>query len=90
MWNQKFKQTLVLLSLSCLPFTTISAPNESALWFTQTDIALDSRYQTVLLDNGLRVITVENSTPKQGLSIRMFVDAGSFQEKGKEPGLAHF
>jgi len=90
MWNQKFKRSIVLLSLSCLPFTTISAPNESALWFTQTDIALDSRYQTVLLDNGLRVITVENSTPKQGLSIRMFVDAGSFQEKGEEPGLAHF
>lgn len=90
MFNSKMPTKLLLLSLACLPLTATSAPNESANWFSQSDVTLDTRYQSVLLDNGLRVITVENDTPKKGLSIRMLVDAGSFQETGDEPGLAHF
>lgn len=88
MRNCKFVNIL-FVSLLWIPLAASSAVNEQALWFPQTDVSLDSRYQSVLLDNGLRVITVENHDDK-GLSIRMLVDAGSFQEQGQDPGLAHF
>ncbi|GAA5647582.1 M16 family metallopeptidase [Vibrio proteolyticus] len=90
MWNARFKKRTLLLSLSCLSFSVLSAPNDSALWFPQTDLPLDSRYQTQLLDNGMRLIVIRNDQPKNSVSLRMRVDAGSLQESGAEPGVAHF
>ncbi len=90
MWKSKYKGKVLLLALSSLSFIANSAPNESAIWFEKTDLSLDSRYRTVLLENGLRVITVDNDGPRNSMSIRMFIDAGSFQDLDDESGLAHF
>lgn len=81
---------IILSSFWFIYLPSTFASNESPLWFTQTDVSLDPRYKSILLGNGLRVVTIENTSPKQRVSIRMFIDAGSFQEEGNESGLAHF
>ena len=42
------------------------------------------------LDNGLRYIIKENHTPRDRVSMHLFVQVGSLNEKAEEQGMAHF
>ncbi|WP_038200595.1 M16 family metallopeptidase [Vibrio nigripulchritudo] len=89
MFTHTFKPAALLLFASC-SFVAYSAQKNDALWYTPTDIPADDRFQVSQLDNGMRVIMVDNDLPKQSMSIQMYVDAGSHQDPQSYPGLAHF
>lgn len=46
--------------------------------------------RTGVLPNGLRYVLAHNDTPAQGVSIRLIIDAGTFDEPADERGAAHF
>ncbi|MDB2386976.1 insulinase family protein [Shewanella sp.] len=81
---------ILLLLLASLPVSAFAVQVQAMPWFVPTDLPLDPRYHDYQLDNGLRVIMVDNNRPKQGVSIRMLVDAGSFQAPASKLGVAHF
>ena len=59
-------------------------PHESS------DVAPDPNVIWGRLDNGMRYVLLPNNTPKDRISIRMLVDAGSLMEQDDQRGLAHF
>jgi zinc protease len=54
-----------------------------------TDIAPDPDLHFGKLDNGMRFIIKENHTPRDRVSMHLFVQAGSLLEKSDEQGMAH-
>lgn len=63
---------------------------QSPLWFEESDLPLNSRIETGVLDNGMRYILYPNSRPEQALSLRMRISTGSLDEPAPNMGLAHF
>lgn len=91
MKSSVFIVTLLLLSFSYATNAHVETPNNKAtLWFEQSDLPLNEKLHVKVLDNGMRVVVIQNVKPKKAISIRMRVGAGSLQETGKQPGLAHF
>lgn len=70
--------------------TQAAAESQSPLWYTQTDLKLDKKVQSYVLSNGMRIVLVPNRKPKQSVVMRLWVNAGSLQENGNVPGVAHF
>lgn len=89
MFKHIIKPAAVFL-LASWSFTALSAPSLNSLWYPSSDIPVDEQFKVSMLSNGMRVVMTENHLPKQGLSIQMFIDAGSFQDPKDYPGLAHF
>ena len=56
----------------------------------ESDLAVDPHIAFGRLDNGLRYIIKENHTPKDRVSMHLYVQAGSLQEREEEQGIAHF
>ncbi len=68
-----------------------AAPALAAPAARNTDaIAPDPAVRLGVLPNGLRYAVMHNETPKGQVSIRLGVDAGSFEEGDDERGVAHF
>lgn len=59
-------------------------------YFEQSDVPVDSDFVFGKLDNGLRYILRENSTPEGTALVRMRIDSGSLEETDSERGLAHY
>jgi zinc protease len=55
-----------------------------------SDIAADPNAVFGALDNGLRYIIYPNGDPKQRVSLRLHISAGSLMEAEDQRGLAHF
>ncbi|GLQ76484.1 insulinase family protein [Vibrio penaeicida] len=89
MFTQTSKPFALLLLATCSFFAHSSQQND-ALWYTPTDIPTDETVQLSQLDNGMRVIMIDNDLPKQSMSIQMYIDAGSQQDPQPYSGLAHF
>jgi zinc protease len=53
-------------------------------------LVADPAIQSGTLSNGLRYAIVPNNSPADAISIRLLVDAGSYDEEESERGYAHF
>ena len=83
---------LFLVALLCVggAISADAAP-KTAVWPHQSaDIPPDPNVVWGQLDNGMRYVLLPNATPKDRVSLRMLVSAGSLMEREDERGLAHF
>ena len=55
-----------------------------------SDIKPDPAVRFGVLANGMRYAVLHNETPADGVAMRMYVGAGSMNERDDEQGLAHF
>ncbi len=53
-------------------------------------ITPDPSIRRGVLPNGLRYAVMRNATPQKAVSLRLYVDVGSFEERDDERGVAHF
>lgn len=74
------KAYLISLLLSISLFTVVSAENE---------FPLDPAITYGKLENGLTYYIRENSTPKDKVVMKLFVNTGSVMEEEHQRGLAH-
>ena len=84
---------LILLGAAPGPARTPAPPPAAAPWqwpAVQSDLAPDPRVTWGRLPNGLRYAILPNAEPKDRISLRLLVAAGSLHERAVEKGLAHF
>lgn len=74
-------------SLGQLPASVSSG--ERSVPVRQSVVA-DPDVRSGVLPNGLRYFVMRNATPANGLSMRLGIDVGSFEEAEAERGFAHF
>ncbi|MBV7264715.1 M16 family metallopeptidase [Erythrobacter ani] len=67
-----------------------SVQSEPAWFFESSDVEVDPGYVFGKLDNGLRYIVRQNSTPEGTALVRMRINSGSLDETESERGLSHF
>ena len=81
----------LLAALLCLGSAVRpTIPRKAAPWPHQNaDIQPDPNVIWGRLDNGMRYVLLPNATPKDRVSLRMLVSAGSLMEREDQRGLAH-
>jgi zinc protease len=82
-----------LLAAVCLPVWAEgrAAVAPSAPWpQAESDLTADPAVTYGILPNGMRYALMANHMPKGQVSLRLRIDAGSFQETESQLGLAHF
>jgi len=94
LWTAALSAAVGLLC-SCSLVGRDAAPNrlltQQPVWpHDNSDISPDPDTLFGRLDNGLRYIIKENHTPRDRVSMHLFIQAGSLYEKPKEQGMAHF
>ncbi len=86
-WRNLFATVAVLLCGSVL----LQGAAESESWpFEQSDLSPDASVVFGELENGLRYAIMPNQEPRGRVSLRLFVRAGSLQEREDQRGLAHY
>ena len=90
----------VILLLSCLTWVLWSCQSIRHYEFLNgypkswphkhSDLMPDPEVVYGTLANGFRYVLMKNSTPEKRINMHLYVDAGSFQEKEDEQGIAHF
>jgi zinc protease len=83
----------VMLAAACLPALAGGRPAiaPSAPWpQAESDLPPDPAVTYGILANGMRYALMANHMPKGQVSVRLRIDAGSFQESESQRGLAHF
>jgi zinc protease len=78
------KRLLVLVLLASASFAARPFPQEGS------DLAPDTNAHFGTLPNGLRYVIYPNREPKNRVSMRLLVQAGSLNETEDQRGLAHF
>ena len=67
------------------------AQGTNPVWaFEESNIPVDEGFVFGRLDNGMRYILRQNSTPEGTAMVRMRIDSGSLDESDPERGLSHF
>ena len=66
------------------------APSGASIPIAADAILPDPAVKLGVLPNGLRYAIMQNATPKGGLSIRLGMEVGDFEESDGEHGVAHF
>jgi zinc protease len=79
-------------AIACLALVVlISAVSFAAPWpVVDSDLSSDPSARFGTLPNGLRYVILPNAEPKNRVSLRLLVAAGSLHERDDEQGLAHF
>lgn len=78
-----------VLLLTALPLLSEAKPY-SADWLHKTsDLKADPNVTFGTLPNGMRYAIMKNNTPKDAVSMRLRIDAGSVQENDAQQGIAH-
>ncbi len=72
------------LALPTLPTTAHGWPH------LESDLPPDPSVAWEQLDNGVRLVVLPNREPRDRVSLRLYVDAGSLHETDRQRGLAHF
>lgn len=89
-WNA-LRLLLVLLALAGAAGALARDQHSARPWPQETaDIQPDPAVVWGRLDNGMRYVLLPNATPKDRVSLRLLVGAGSLMEREDERGLAHF
>ncbi len=90
--NIKFCSSL--LALLAITFSTFGQDKDFGppipLPQEKSDIPADPGVKWGLLKNGMRYAILPNPEPQNRVSLRLYVDAGSFMENDDQQGLAHF
>jgi zinc protease len=82
---------LLIVALLCVPLADARVLERRTAWPHETgDIAPDPAVVWGRLDNGMRYVLLPNNTPKDRISLRLVIDAGSLMERDDQRGLAHF
>jgi zinc protease len=86
---------IMMILLSCnFPGRSPELSNQTkgdSLWpHDGSDLLSDDRTVFGRLDNGLRYVIRENQTPRDRVSMHLYVQAGSLYERHEEQGIAHF
>jgi zinc protease len=82
---------LLVLALFCGSYAQARTLERRTAWPHETgDIAPDPAVIWGRLDNGMRYALLPNTTPKDRISLRLVMDAGSLMERDDQRGLAHF
>ena len=69
----------------------VDSSTDQPVWpHNESDLTPDTKTVFGLLDNGLRYIIRENQTPKDRVSMHLYVQVGSLHERDEEQGLSHF
>ncbi len=77
-------------------FVSVTAFLASPLWaerswpFEESDLSPDPQVTWGELDSGVRYAVLPNAEPRDRVSLRLFVRAGSLQETDDQRGLAHY
>jgi len=79
-----------LLAQSAAPETSEAKSAEPDWPFETSDVPVDPGFVFGKLENGMRYILRENSTPEGTALVRMRIGSGSLDETESERGLAHF
>lgn len=70
---------------------TIATPSPPAGWPQKgSDLQPEADIRFGILPNGMLYAVMHNATPPKQVSLRLRIDAGSFEEKEDQRGLAHF
>ncbi len=77
----------VLVAVCALAHTPPSGPRFA---HEKSDLRADPAARFGRLDNGLHYVVLPNTEPKDRVSLRLVIFAGSFQETEEQRGLAHF
>jgi zinc protease len=80
----------LLAAAAAFIFTSASAAPAPAWPQANSDIAADPAVRFGALPSGMRYAIMKNTTPKDEVSIRLRIGAGSFEETDAQRGLAHF
>jgi zinc protease len=84
----------LLLLLAALLATGAASARElerRTAWPHETaDLAPDPEVVWGRLANGMRYVLLPNQTPRDRVSLRLLIDAGSLMERDEQRGLAHF
>jgi zinc protease len=73
------------------PFATVNRISDQSHWpHDSSDLLPDPGIEFGRLPNGLRYAIQENQTPKDRVSMHLFVRVGSLYERDEERGMAHF
>lgn len=86
-------QHLVLLLAALLAAGGLSArelERRTAWPHATSDLSPDPAVIWGRLDNGMGYVLLPNGTPKDRVSLRLLIDAGSLMERDDQRGLAHF
>ena len=81
---------LLLFLVAALPAWGRPLPDASAWPHEQSDLPPDPTVVWGRLNNGVRYVLMPNHTPKDRVSMRLMVAAGSLMETDDQRGLAHF
>src|SRR5437016_7214496 len=83
---------LLLVGFPNLAVATVKAAVAEAIVFPQqeSDLKPDPAARFGRLENGVRYIILSNREPKDRVSLRLLILAGSLNEKDDQRGLAHF
>ena len=73
---------IVLLMFSCVP--------KHQVYFSGNGIENDPALVHGVLSNGFQYVLMENSTPKDRVSVHLNIFAGSVNETDEEQGVAHY
>src|SRR5690242_16859363 len=79
-----------LLVLAVFPAAARQLPEDGAWPQEKSDLQPDPSVIYGRLDNGMRYVLMPNDRPKDRLSLRLLVEAGSLMETPDQRGLAHF
>lgn len=80
-----FRRALLCLALGCITFARAEPWPK-----VESDLPVDPTIRQGTLPNGLRYVIRPNAEPKNRVSLRLLVAAGSLHEHDDERGLAHF
>ncbi|MDM8524615.1 insulinase family protein [Desulfococcaceae bacterium HSG8] len=90
------KYIIIFIAISFIPVTSVPLAKEispcfSTLWpHEKSDLSPDPALIFGKLPNGFRYVLMENKEPRDRVSLRLNVQAGSLNETDDQQGLAHY
>ncbi len=81
---------LFALAAPALADTPVAIVQPAGWAQARSDLPADPAVRFGVLPNGMRYAVLHNETPRDGVSMRLAIDAGSMMEHDDEQGLMHF
>jgi zinc protease len=90
MWSSIFRARALLAAAALLAFAAPHAAAQTLPAAAVDGIRPDPAVSYGVLPNGLRYAIMQRDRPERGLSVRLEIGVGSFEESDAERGVAHF
>ena len=90
-WPHRLFLLLLCAALLAAPALHAREIERRSAWPHETgDLPPDPAVTFGRLENGMRYVLMPNNTPRDRVSLRLLIDAGSLMESEDQRGLAHF